>query len=104
MTQPHAQLLNALAENTLVKAAVVMDGQGRVRGRTGQAAVLRNTSTVQLHSVGAAGEAAAPQRENVYMVSIGHDVLLVVFDESAEFERVRTAVDTLVKSLIPADK
>jgi hypothetical protein len=102
MTQPHTQLLNALAENTLVKAAVVMDGQGRVRGRTGQASVLRNTSTVQINAPTPVVDAANPPRENVYMVSIGHDVLMVVFEENAEFERVRTAVDTLVKSLIPA--
>ena len=100
MTQPHTQLLNALAENSLVKAAVVMDGQGRVRGRTGSAAVLRSTSTVQINAPGAAP--AETQRENVYMVSIDHDMLVVVFDESSEFERVRTVVDTLVKSFIPS--
>jgi uncharacterized membrane protein affecting hemolysin expression len=101
MTQPYTQLLNALAENSLVKAAVVMDGQGRVRGRTGSAAVLRSTSTVQINAPSAAAP-AENKRENVYMVAIDHDLLLVVFDESSQFERVRTAVDMLVKSFIPS--
>jgi hypothetical protein len=95
MTQPHQQLITALSENSLLKAAVIMDGQGRVRARTGQASVLKNTSTIQIHTQ----NPEPNQRENIYMIAIENDILLVVFDESTDFERVRTAVDTLVKHL-----
>ena len=94
-TTQHEHLLDALAENSLVKAAVVLDVHGAVKSRRGHANVLRGSGTtkVQVNMEFDDDEA----RENVYMIELKVDILAVVFEESVEFERLRHAVDVLVK-------
>lgn len=87
----HERLLDALSENSLVKASIIVDNDGQLKGRRGHAHVLRNGGL----EASAASEKGA--RENVYMVEMRQDVLIVVFDESIEFERLRSAVDVLLR-------
>lgn len=83
---PHEKLLDALAESSLVKAALVLDHDGDVKGKRGQARVLEPNAT---------GE--KKPTENVYLVELREHLLLVVFDEHVEFERLRKAVDMLIE-------
>ena len=88
----HEHLLDALSENSLVKASIIVDKDGQLRGRRGHANVLRQTGPEDITET-----LEKTARENVYMVEMRQDILIVVFDESIEFERLRNAVDVLLR-------
>lgn len=88
----HERLLDALSENSLVKASIIVDSNGQLQGRRGHAQVLRQSG---LEDTTETSDKAS--RENVYMVEMRQNVLIVVFDESIEFERLRNAVDVLIR-------
>lgn len=83
------RLLDALEENSLVKAVLLLELDGSLREQRGQARVIKTNSL---------DEQQPPKpNENVYMVELSEGVLAVVFDDSVEFERLRRAVDMLVE-------
>lgn len=92
MSSPEQEkLLDALDESSLVKAALVIDHNGHVKSRRGQARALK-------------GDQVAPPpndegkpNENVYLIELSQDMLAVVFDDAIEFEQLRRAVDTLIE-------
>ena len=90
-TPNQERLLDALSENSLIKAALVVDSQGAVKGRRGQSKVLRPENGV------APRASEKVERDNVYMIEMIEDILVVIFDESIEFERLRNAVDVLLR-------
>lgn len=97
-THPEAveQLLKALAEHSLIKAVVLVDTQGRVKSKRGDARVLKvQAPGVQINAP-RPSTPAQPNRENVYMMELEGDVLVLVFDEGVDFERVRASVDRLL--------
>lgn len=91
---PHTRLLDALSENSLVKAALVIDHAGAVRGQRGHANVLTTEGDTQLQVRPTSAERS---RENVYLVEMTEDLLIVVFEENVDFERLRNAVDVLLR-------
>ncbi len=94
-TPSHERLLDSLSENSLVKAAVVLDVHGAVQARRGHANVLKQPQTTKVQVNMDLDDDEA--RENVYMVELRSEILAVVFDESVEFERLRHAVDVLIR-------
>ena len=89
-TSAHDKLLDALAENSLVKAALVMDHDGIVLSKRGQAKMLDR------HNAKALAPGEKPD-ENLYLLELSEDLLAVIFEEGIEFERLRKAVDALVR-------
>ena len=98
----HEQLLASLVENSMVKAALLLDLQGRVRGLRGSAQMLRHGgSSVQIDPTyrQLQQEASAKPRENVYLVELQDGILAVIFQDDVDFERVRKLSDTLLAHL-----
>ena len=91
---PHTRLLDALSENSLVKAAVVIDHAGAVQSQRGQANVLKTEGDTQIQVRPSTTERS---RENVYLIEMTQDLLIVVFEESVDFERLRNAVEVLLR-------
>lgn len=89
-TQKQEKLLDALAENSLVRAALILGADGLIKGKRGQARVFSSGNSP------GAQEAPKPT-ENVYLVDLSEDLLAVVFDVDVEFESLRRTVDTLVR-------
>ncbi len=94
-TPSHERLLDSLAENSLVKAAVVIDVHGAVQSRRGHAQVLRAPPTTKIQVNMDLDDDEV--RENVYMVELRSEILAVIFEEPVEFERLRHAVDVLIR-------
>ena len=91
------QLLKALAEHSLIKAVLLVDTQGRVKSKRGDARVLKAQAPgVQINAPRPPSPPTQPNRENVYMMELLGDVLVLVFDEGVDFERVRASVDRLL--------
>lgn len=91
-TPSQEKLLDALSENSLIKAVLIVDHNGRIKGKRGQAKVLERgpqEATVV--------EDQERPTENVYLIELSQDLLAVVFEESIEFEKLRRTVDTLVR-------
>lgn len=85
---PTQQLLQALFESSLVKAAAIVTHGGEVLDRIGQAKVF---------DLRARPQAGKKPTENVYLVELlTQEMLLVVFEDHVEFERLRKSVDTLI--------
>lgn len=86
MTPLYQDLLKSLVESSLVKAAAVLDHGGRIHSQLGSAKVF---------DLGAEPGTKKPN-ENVYLVELIEHMLLVVFEDHIEFERLRKSVDTLI--------
>ncbi len=86
MQPPFQNLLESLVDSSRVKAAAVVDHAGSIHGQLGQAKVF---------DLGAPTNTKKPN-ENVYLVELKEHMLLVVFEDHIEFERLRKSVDTLI--------
>ena len=84
-------LLETLTDNPNIKAAVLIDKQGYILEIRGDANCIRSGASDEV-------VASVPNNgfENVYVVTMGHDLLLVVFDERYNFERLKKSVDSTV--------
>ncbi|MFP4598396.1 MAG: hypothetical protein ACLFVJ_09090 [Persicimonas sp.] len=92
------QLMGALDDYELVKAAVVVDNAGAIKARVGSARALKaGGGTDQMVSTAAAAEGLP--RENVYMAGVGADFLLVIFDDGVDFDSIKSDVDGLLAEL-----
>lgn len=86
-------LLDALMENSKVKAAVLVDDRGYIIEKRGTALSLRgNGDEEQALSVESPPKSSGPS-ENLYLVQAGTDFLIVVFDDRMNFERLKAGVD-----------
>lgn len=86
---PTQKLLQALFESSLVKAAAIVTHGGEVLDRIGQAKVFDLRARLP---------PGKKPSENVYLVELKtQEMLLVVFEEHVEFERLRKSVDTLIE-------
>mgnify|MGYP006303116639 CR=1 FL=1 len=90
------ELLDSLAENARIKAAVLFDQHGNVRDQVGSSRVVGTTDRFTNGSVETQRDLP---KENVYLIAVGSDFLLTVFDEHTEFERVKTDVKELVERM-----
>ncbi len=92
------QLMGALDDHELVKAAVIVDTAGAIKARVGAARALKaGGGTDQMVSTAAA--AGELPRENVYMAHVGADFLLVIFDDGVDFDSIKADVDGLLAEL-----
>jgi hypothetical protein len=91
------QLMGALADHALVKAAVVVDRNGGVKARIGSALSLKAGSTDQFVATSAPKDQVP--KENVYLVGAGADFLIAIFDEGVDFDSVKKDVDSLIEQL-----
>ena len=81
------RLIEALSESSLVKACAIMDRDGQIQATRGEAKVFELNTPAPIKK----------PTENVYLVELEADILMVVFDEHIEFERLRKSVDTLIE-------
>lgn len=88
-TREQENLLNTLSENSLVKAAVVVDHNGYVKARSGDASVFHSNATAR--------EPGSKPTENIYLVALTQDILAVAFNDDTDFEKLRKSVDTLIE-------
>lgn len=87
MKSSFTPLLHALNENSLVKAAAVVNHGGTIIEKVGSAKVFDLTGPPPTKK----------PNENVYLVELNtHDMLIAVFEEHIDFERLRSSVDTLI--------
>lgn len=93
---PQDRLLDALSENSLIKAVLIINHQGIIKGRRGNAKVIKTSAkerqTQPTHEVD-----DTTHRENIYMVEMIQDILVVIFDEGIDLERLRNTVDRLLR-------
>lgn len=82
-------LLDTLVENPNIRAALIVDERGYIIDKRGHAPSLRNVdpgdSTISV-------DGRRPL-DSLYMVEAGADILIVVFDEKLNFERLKKSVD-----------
>lgn len=81
-------LLDALMSDPNIKAAVIIDDRGYIIDRRGSAFSLKGDSDPTLDT----DDAKIP-KENIYLVEAGEDFLIVIFDETLNFERIKRSVD-----------
>jgi hypothetical protein len=95
-------MLDALLENPNVKAAVLVDDRGYIVDRRGSAASLKAIGDERDTEV--ASPDARPS-ENLYIVHVGEEYLIVVFNDRLSFERIKKSVDeTLAEfDVLPED-
>lgn len=91
-TPEQERLLDALSENSLVKAALMIREDGEVLAHRGQAKALAED-----HDGHIASDPDEEPTENVYMIQLTEDILAVVFEDAIDFEKLRRTVDTLIK-------
>ncbi|MFW5968240.1 MAG: hypothetical protein ACOCV2_12010 [Persicimonas sp.] len=90
------QLLAELDDHGLIDAALVVDPNGAVKGRVGASAALASVAggTDKLVSTSDGGP-----KSNVYVRGATDDFLLVLFDDTVDFDQLKREVDELVESL-----
>lgn len=88
-TREQEKLLDTLSENSLVKAAVVVDHNGYIKARSGDASVFNSDAPAR--------EPGSKPTENIYLVALTKDILAVAFNDDTDFERLRKSVDTLIE-------
>ena len=96
------QLMSALAEHASIKAAVILDSTGNARQQIGSARSLKESRSGERRNGLASGdpqEQEQANRESVYMTGAGDDFLLVIFDDSVQFDGIQTFVDSLIRDL-----
>ena len=89
-------LLDSLLENPNVKAAMLVDHRGYVIDRRGTALSLKVTAEDDERATAERTAATRGPNESLYLVQAGDDVLVVVFDERLNFERLKAAVDGIL--------
>lgn len=93
------QLLDALRDHDLVKAALIMDRSGDVKSGVGRASALtESTGQAAAKAVPDSDEAQLP-KENIYLVGVGDDYLLTLFDDGVNFDKLKEIVDSLITEL-----
>lgn len=90
------QLLSALADHALIKAAVIFDRHGNVRAQSGSSRVVGTTDRFTDGSLKRGNDLP---KENVYLVGVGNDFLLAVFDNKADFESIKDDIHELIDEL-----
>ncbi len=90
------QLLSALADHALVKAAVIFDRHGNVRAQVGSSRVV---GTTDRFTDGSLNRGRDLPKENVYLVGVGTEFLLAVFNDKADFESIKSDIHTLIDDL-----
>jgi hypothetical protein len=90
------QLLDALMQNELIKAAIVIDEFGHAKGLRGRARCLRmgddDAKATLMLNQGKKGS-----RESVYIAAAGGtDFLIVVFDEQVSFDSLKLQIDEAI--------
>lgn len=93
------QLMGALADHALIKAAIVVDGSGAVKARVGKARSLKAKAGGTDQFVSTSAPKNARPKENVYLVGAGADFLIVIFDDGIDFDSIKKDVDALVDEL-----
>jgi hypothetical protein len=93
------QLMAALSDHELVKAALVVNPSGTIKGRVGTARSLKSSAggTDQFGPV--SGQQDLRAKENVYLVGAGEDFLIAIFDDGVDFDGVKKDVDSLIEDL-----
>ncbi|MBA2661953.1 MAG: hypothetical protein H0U74_06630 [Bradymonadaceae bacterium] len=100
------QLVEALADNELIKAVVVIDPRGRVKARRGKALALRTLVDAETTTMlPAPGNPKTPPKESVYIARAASDFVVVFFDENTSFDALKHEVDRLLTQLelVPAE-
>lgn len=90
------QMLSALADHALIKAAVIFDRHGNVRAQVGSSRVV---GTTDRFTDGSLKRGNNLPKENVYLVGIGSEFLLAVFNDKADFESIKSDIHKLVDDL-----
>lgn len=90
------QLIEALADHELVKAAVIIDERGRVKSRRGKARALRTLSDPDDATMIVSTPQKPQLKESVYVARAGGDFLLVFFDENVSFDMIKQQADHLL--------
>lgn len=93
------QLMGALDEHAYVKAALVVDQSGSVKARVGRARALKSAAGATEQVVARGGADDLDSKENVYLVGVGADFLIVIFDDGVDFDGVKSDVDGLIADL-----
>ncbi|MGM0558307.1 MAG: hypothetical protein ACQEVA_18125 [Myxococcota bacterium] len=90
------QMLSALADHALIKAAVIFDRHGNVRAQVGSSRVV---GTTDRFTDGSLDRGNNLPKENVYLVGVGKEFLLAVFNDKADFESIKSDIHTLIDDL-----
>ncbi len=90
------QLLEAVADRDLVKAAAFIDETGEVLRREGEADVFRGDDAAD------DSNDATPRgaREDVFLEEVSGEYLVVVFPARGDFESIKHGVDKLRERLV----
>ena len=91
-----AQLVEAVVEHQVIKAAAIVDERGRFRRMEGNANVFRNGDPI---GPGGARQQGDGNHEDVFIESVGEDYLIVVFKARQDFEPIKEEVDRLLEAL-----
>lgn len=95
----HEQLLNHLSTNSLIQAALLMDNQGRIQGSRGSSSMIRTGSPSIQVSASLQQTDKGNGKENVFLLEIESAILVVVFQDGVDFERVRKLTFTVLEQL-----
>ena len=87
-----AQLVEAIAEDRRVKAAALLDEDGKLRRLEGSARVFRD-------GLSGSQTDGGDEHEDVFLEAVGRDYLVVVFPPHQEFEPIQQEVDRLLERL-----
>jgi hypothetical protein len=90
------QMLSSLADHSLIKAAVIFDRHGNVRAQVGSSRVVGTTDRFTDGTLKRGGDLP---KENVYLVGIGNEFLLAVFDDKADFESIKDDIHGYIDGL-----
>jgi hypothetical protein len=90
------QMLSALADHALIKAAVIFDRHGNVRAQVGSSRVV---GTTDRFTDGSLKRGNNLPKENVYLVGVGNEFLLAVFNDKADFESIKSDIHKLIDDL-----
>lgn len=91
-----AQLVEALVEHELVKAAAILDSDGRLERVRGHASVFRSGTPVDEDGDRQSSEEG---HEDLYLETLEDHYLVVVFRAREEFDPIKEEVDRLTDAL-----
>ncbi len=92
------QLMGALAEHAHIKAALIVDAAGTVKARVGKARSLTSAAG-RTDQFAPAGSGQLETKENVYLVGVGQEFLIAIFDDGTDFDGIKRDVDSLITDL-----
>jgi hypothetical protein len=90
------QLMGALAEHDLIKAALIVDISGAVKASVGSARALAGPDGTDAYVT---AEGTPRSRENVYLAAVDNDFLVAIFDDGIDFDTIKADVDRLLSDL-----